>query len=89
MLSKAASPGKVLLWFLVPWFLTAIYCSRQRNLVIGTLISLIVLAASYAASLLMVYRGPGQTKDSVLGTGAVAQLTFLISYLAFTWQIHG
>lgn len=89
MISKVVSPAKVLLLFIVPWFLTAIYCSRHRNLVIGTLISLIVLAVSYLVALVMVYRGSGQTKDSVLGTGAVAQLTFLITYLAFTWQIHG
>ncbi len=89
MLSQAVSPARVLAWIVLPWFLTAIYCSRHRNLVTGTIISLIVLAVSYQAAWVWARRGSGQTKDSVLAVGAIAQLTFLIAYLAFTWQIHG
>ncbi|MFQ6049048.1 MAG: hypothetical protein ACE5K7_06760 [Phycisphaerae bacterium] len=88
-LSRALSPMRVLMLFTVPWFLTAIYCSRQRNLVIGTIISLIVLTVSYLTSVVLAYRNAGQSRQSVLAAGAIAQMSFLVTYLAFAWRIHG
>jgi hypothetical protein len=87
-LERAMSPGRLLRQTILPLVLTAVYCSRGGNLVIGAIISLLVFGATYAAAVIMARRGGGQTRQSLYGTGLIAQITFLAIYRAFWLFIH-
>ncbi|MFQ5411589.1 MAG: hypothetical protein ACE5EC_04805, partial [Phycisphaerae bacterium] len=54
--NRAMRPGRLLLHALVPLALTAIYCSRSRNIFIGLIIGLIVFAVTFAISVAFVWR---------------------------------
>lgn len=87
-LERAMSPGGLLRQTILPMALTAIYCSRGGNLVIGATISLLVFGATYIAAVVMARRGGGQTRHSMYATGQIAQLSFLAIYRAFWLFIH-
>ncbi len=88
-LSKAVGPRFVLVSFLFPLGLTAVYCSRERNLVIGVIISLVVLATTFGLSVFIARRGGGQTRRSMLAAGKVAELVFLGAFVALSGTIRG
>ncbi len=87
-LERAMSPGRLLRQTILPVVLTAVYCSRGGNLVIGAIISLLVFGAAYLAAVIMARRGGGQTRQSLYATGLIAQIAFLAIYRAFWLVIH-
>jgi len=87
-LEKAMTPGRLLRQTILPTVLTAVYCSRGGNLVIGVIISMVVFGATYATAVITARRGGGQTRQSLYGTGLIAQIVFLAVYRAFWLFIH-
>jgi hypothetical protein len=88
-LCEAVSPARLLGHLVLPMALTAIYCSRDRNLLTGAIIGLLVFAATYVVAMAIARRGGGQTRHSLFASAQVAQLSFLMLYRAFWPLIHG
>lgn len=88
-LSASLRPGRILRHALVPLVLTAIYCSRDQNLLTGVIIGLLVFASAYSVAVLLAHRGAGQSRQSLYATAQIAQLSLLLFYRAFWRQIHG
>ncbi len=88
-LSKAVSPGLVMVNFLLPLSLTAVYCSRSGNLILGTIIALTVLGLTFVSSVIIARRGGGQTRRSMLAAGKMAELIFLVSFVVLSGYIRG
>jgi hypothetical protein len=88
-LSAAIRPGRLLRYTLLPMSLTAIYCSRDQNLLLGAIIGLLVFGVTYLVSVIMARRGGGQTRQSVYASGQIGQLAFLALYRAFWPLMHG
>lgn len=88
-LCNAMHPKRLLAVTILPLVLTAIYCSRSQNFLIGVIIGMIVLAVSYVVAVAMSWRGGGQTRQSLFATAQIAQLAFLALYRAFWSFIHG
>jgi hypothetical protein len=80
--------GATLGWFAVAMVLTAIYCGRHGNLMIGCMISLMVLGVTFALTVVTARRFRGHTRFTVHAAGYVAEATFLLSYLAFAQHIY-
>jgi len=88
-LSQRWRPLPVAATFLVPAVLTTIYGARQGNVMLGTVISLAVLAVTFLSSVALTRRQGGQTRDSLLAAGLVGQLSFLFVYLGFSkWLVR-
>lgn len=87
-LSETVSPSTLLAHLILPMALTSIYCSRDRNLLIGVIIGLFVFATTYVVSIAFARRGGGQTRHSLFAAAQVSQLTFLMLYRAFWPLIH-
>jgi cobalamin synthase len=68
--------------------LTSIYCVRRSNAMLGLIISLVVFAATFVTSAELSRRRGGHTRDSLLSTGYVARLAFLICYVGFSETIQ-
>jgi hypothetical protein len=88
-LSKAVSPTFVLVSFIPPLILTAAYCSRSGNVIIGTIIALAVLGLTFVSSVIMARRGGGQTRRSMLAAGKIAELMFLSAFVGMSGYIRG
>ncbi len=88
-LNEAMSPGRLLLHGLGPLALTAVYCSRGRNVLTGIIIGMLVFGVTYMISVVIARRGGGQTRQSLYAAGQIAQLTFLMTYRAFGRLIEG
>lgn len=88
-LCTAMHPKRLLAVTILPMVLTAIYCSRSQNFLIGVIIGMIVLAMAYLVAVAMSWRGGGQTRQSLFATAQIAQLAFLALYRAFWPHIHG
>ena len=82
-LNRMMGPGRLVMHSVLPFFLTAVYCSRSRNIVIGIIIGLLVFVVTYVTTVAMARRGGGQTRQSLFAAGQIAQLTFLTVYRAF------
>lgn len=87
--NRAMRPSRLVLSALIPLVLTAIYCSRSRNIFIGIIIGVIVFAVTFAISVSFVWRSGGQSRQSLYAAGQVAQLAFLAVYRAFGGLIDG
>jgi hypothetical protein len=88
-LAGAVGPALLLRHSLLPMGLTAIYCSRDQNLLLGVIIGLLVFAASYLVTVIMARRGGGQTRQSLFAAGQIGQLAFLACYRACWPLMHG
>jgi len=88
-LNQAMSPGRLLLHALGPFALTAVYCSRGRNVLTGIIVGMLVFGVTYIISVTIARRGGGQTRQSLYAAGQIAQLTFLMTYRAFGRLIQG
>lgn len=88
-LNQAMSPSRLLLHALGPLALTAVYCSRGRNVLTGIIIGMLVFGVTYVVSVVIARRGGGQTRQSLYAAGQIAQLTFLMTYRAFGRLIEG
>jgi hypothetical protein len=88
-LSRAVTSAQVLVSLLLPLALTAAYCSRSGNIVIGTIISLAVLGLTFVVSVMVARRGGGQTRRSVLAAGKIAELIFLSLFVGLSGYIRG
>ncbi len=85
---QAMRPMRLLWHAILPLLLTAVYCSREGNFLIGVGLSMLVFAATYLASVAMARRGGGQTRQSIYAAGQIAQLAFLVFYRAFWPLVH-
>lgn len=88
-LGSAIRPARLLRQSVFPVVITAIYCSRDQNLLTGAIIGLLVFATSYVVAVLLSRRGGGQSRQSLYAVAQIAQLAFLLFYRAFWRQIHG
>lgn len=82
------TPGRLLRNSILPLTLSCIYFSREQNFLIGAVIGLAVFAISYLASVFMARGVGGQTRSTLLATGQVAQIVFLVVYRALWPKIH-
>lgn len=73
---------------IIPLVLTAFYCGRSHNYMMGVIVALIVFCAAYLVSVVMAVRGGGQTRQSLYASGLVGQLAFLAVYRALWRFIH-
>jgi hypothetical protein len=85
-INRAMSPGRLLKHSIIPFLLTAIYCSRSRNYLTGVLIGMLVFGATYLIAVAMARRGGGQSRQSLYAAGQIAQLAFLAIYRA-CWRL--
>ncbi len=88
-LAASIRPGRLLRYTILPMSLTAIYCSRDQNLLLGGIIGLLVFGVTYLVSVIMARRGGGQSRHTVYAAGQIAQLSFLALYRAFWPLMHG
>ncbi|MBN1344592.1 MAG: hypothetical protein JXQ73_18015 [Phycisphaerae bacterium] len=88
-LSAALTPTFVLVSFLFPLTLTAVYCSRSGNIILGTIIALAVLGLTFVASVIIARRGGGQTWRSMLAAGKIAEIIFLAAFVSLSGYIRG
>lgn len=88
-MSAAMSPGRLVRNSLLPFALTAVYCSRSRNIFTGLTIGLLVFGLTYVVTMAVARRGGGQTRQSLFAAGQVAQLAFLATYRALWRLIDG
>jgi hypothetical protein len=86
--SGFASPGAILGWFGLNLVLTAAYCSGQGKWMIGCMISLAVMGVAYFFSAAAARRFSGQREVTIYATAMVAELAFLIGYLALSQHIY-
>jgi len=88
-LSEAVSPKLVMGTYIVPLCLTAVYCSRSGNLILGTIIALTVLGLTFVTGVVIARRGGGQTRRSMLAAGKMAELIFLSAFVILSGYIRG
>lgn len=88
-LSHVAGSRIVLGTFLLPLILTAVYCSRSGNVIIGTIIALSVLGLTFVSSVIIARRGGGQTRRGMLAAGKIAELIFLSMFIGLSGTIRG
>jgi hypothetical protein len=80
-LSASMSPKRVLATWVVPAFMTSIWCSRDESSLLGLVLSVAVLGLAYLAGVWLGRRGGGQSARSMLALGQITLLVFLIGYL--------
>jgi len=83
---RATRPVHLLVQSVLPVALTTIYCSRSGNFVTGPMIAIIILVVSVLFATVATHRRGGQSRATVLATGLVAQLAFLMVYRGF-WRL--
>ncbi len=88
-LSEAMRPTRLLLHTILPTVLTAVYCSREGNIFIGVVLSMVVFGATFLATVIIAQRCGGQTRNTLFAAGQVAQLMFLVGHRAMWPIIHG
>jgi hypothetical protein len=87
-LSATASPAVVLGWFVVNLAVTAIYCGRHGRWMIGCIIGLAVLGVTFLFAVLAARRFSGRTRFTVYAAGGLAEIVFLVGYLAASQRIY-
>jgi cobalamin synthase len=87
-LGRSSQSHHTFVTFVLVAGLTSIYCVRRSNAMLGLIISLVVFAATFVASAELSRRRGGHTRDSLLSTGYVARLAFLICYVGFSETIQ-
>lgn len=85
---RSVRPGRLLRHAILPLALTCVYCSRERNVLIGLLIGMIVFAVSYLAGVIYARRLGGQSRITLLATAQLAQIAFLATYRALWAAIY-
>ncbi len=85
-INRSMTPGRFLKHALLPLVLTAVYCSRSRNIFTGLLIGILVFAVTYLVTVAFVRRGGGQTRQTLFAAAQVSQLAFLAIYRA-CWRL--
>jgi len=88
-LCRAMRPSFTLTALLGPMFLSAVYCSRQGNRLIGVVLGLMVLGISFAGAVTLARKFGGQTRWTLLAAGQLAELAFLACYLGLRPYILG
>jgi hypothetical protein len=84
-----ATPKQVLLGFLPAAAISAVYCSREGNLVIGLAISLIVFLCVYVTAMAAALRWRGQNAVTILVSGLIGRTAFLLCWLFVSRAVHG
>jgi hypothetical protein len=84
-----ATPRHIFLGFLMPAVISAVYCSRDGNLVIGLAISLIVFVSVYVSAMAASLRWRGQNAATILLSGLVGRTAFLLCWLFVSRAVHG
>ncbi len=79
---RAVRPSAVLLSFVPVVALTAVYCSEGGNPLIGVVIGLVVLGVTHLMSTVAARRNNGQSYATLFAVSKVAELTFLLAYVA-------
>lgn len=87
--SSAVRPVHLLAHAALPLVLSAIYCAREGNFLVGIKLGLLVFGVTYLASVVMARRGGGQTRSSIYAAAQIAQLATLAIHRAFWAEIHG
>ena len=87
-LPGGTSLSAVLGWLVVVTGLTAIYSGRHGRWMIGCIISLGVLGVTFLFAVLSTRRFGGRTGFSVYGAALVAEVAFLLGYLAASQHIY-
>jgi hypothetical protein len=77
-----------LLWFLPLAGLTAVYCGYNARWVLGFIIALAVMGATFLFSVIAARRLGGQSRDTVLSAGLAAELSYLILNLGLSMRIY-
>lgn len=88
-LAGRATPGQIFAGFLMPAALTAVYASRDMNLVIGLGIALVVFVSVYIAAMTFALRWRGQTGTTLLATALTGRLAFILCWLFVGRALHG
>jgi hypothetical protein len=87
-IAGVASPAAVLGWFVVNVVATSIYCGRHGRWMIGCIIGLVVLGVTFLFSVLTARRFSGHTRFTVYAAAGLAEIVFLIAYLAASQRIY-
>lgn len=87
--ASAVRPIHLLAHAVLPLVLSAIYCAREGNFLVGIKLGLLVFGVTYLASVGMARRGGGQTRYSIYAAAQIAQLAALAIHRAFWAEIHG
>jgi hypothetical protein len=82
------SAARVLLWMVPVTVLTSVYCGRLGRWMFGCIIACLVLGGTYLYGVIAVRRQGGQTRETILGAGVIAELIFLVAYEAFAAHIY-
>jgi hypothetical protein len=88
-LCSAGSVRMTLGWLAVPLLLTAVYSGTHGRWTVGCLISLAVFGVTHLYAIISARRVGGHTLDTLASTAWVAQITFLILYLAARHYLYG
>ncbi len=84
-----ATLGQIFLGFLPAAILSAVYCSRGGNMVIGLGVSLVVFLCVYVTAMLAALRWNGQSAGTILLAGLVGRTSFLLCWLFMGRAVHG
>ena len=84
-----ATPRQIFLGFLPAAAISAVYCSRDGNLVIGLAISLVVFVCVYVTAMAAALRWRGQNAVTILVSGLVGRTAFLLCWLFVSRAVHG
>ncbi len=88
-LAGRATPAQIIIGFLPAMVLTAVYASRDMNMVIGMGVSLVVFLFAYLAAMAAALRWRGQTGITILAAGLVGRMAFLACWLFIGRALHG
>jgi len=75
--------------FLPATCLTAIYCSRDGDLVVGLAVSLVVFVTVYVTAVAAARLCRGQNGTTLLFCGLVGRTAFVLAWLRIGWHVHG
>lgn len=89
LLAGRATPAQIFVGFLPAAVLTAIYASRDKNLVIGLGVALVVFLCAYVAAMATALRWRGQNGMTILATGLAGRTAFLLCWLFIGRALHG
>ena len=88
-LAGQATPAQIFVGFLMAAAFTAIYASRDKNLVIGLGVALVVFLCAYIAAMAAALRWRGQNAVTILATGLAGRTAFVLCWLFVGRALHG
>lgn len=88
-LAGQATPSHIFAGFLPAAVLTAVYASRDKNLVIGLGVAWVVFVCVYVAAMALALRWKGQTGVTILATGLIGRMAFMLCWLFIGRVMHG